>query len=177
MRHVEIRRHAQRIDRSDQASHLSRGGVEMARQVGVAAGPFELVVSSPITRAIETAIAMGFTVDEELADLVEYPSAVNAEVAYDDSFAVFGQAYRLGRAMAAYADKMAVVARSIAARVDDGGSVLAVSHGGIVEACAVGAAPDFDHSAWGPSFGYCEGVRIGYDEQGSATVEILRVGR
>lgn len=149
----------------------------MARRVGETAGPFDLVVSSAIPRAIQTAIAMGFAVDEELADLVEYPAAVDAEVAYDEGFAAFGKAYRLGRAMAAYADKMGEVARSIAARVHNGGSVLAVSHGGIVESCAVGSAPDADHAAWGPSFGYCEGARISYPDHGPATVELLRVGK
>jgi broad specificity phosphatase PhoE len=40
-------------------AHLSQDGIELARLVGETSGPFSLVVTSPIPRAIETAIAMG----------------------------------------------------------------------------------------------------------------------
>lgn len=50
-------------------AHLSQAGVEVARCVGASMGPFDCVVTSRITRTLETAIAMGFAVDEQLAAL------------------------------------------------------------------------------------------------------------
>jgi Histidine phosphatase superfamily (branch 1) len=62
MRLLEVRRHARR---ERPAQHLVQQGVMMARSLGKKLGPFELVVSSPLARCIETAVAMGFAVHEE----------------------------------------------------------------------------------------------------------------
>src|SRR5437868_14135501 len=62
MRLLEVRRHARR---ERPAQHLSQRGVEMARRLGKQLGPFDRVVSSPLARCVETAVAMGFAVDED----------------------------------------------------------------------------------------------------------------
>ena len=59
MRRAVVRRHAQRQDRSDDQSHLSQAGVNAARHVGESSGDFDLVVTSRLPRAVETAIARG----------------------------------------------------------------------------------------------------------------------
>ena len=59
MRIIEHRRHTMRVTPGD---HLSRAGVDLARRVGETMGRYDLVVTSPVARAFETAIAMGFTV-------------------------------------------------------------------------------------------------------------------
>src|SRR3712207_226910 len=51
-------------------SQLSQEGVNLARTLGGALGPFAQVVTSVVPRARETAIAMGFAVDYELVTLV-----------------------------------------------------------------------------------------------------------
>ena len=61
MRYLEIRRHSRRIQPNE---HLSQEGVDLARRIGKEAGPFDLVVSSPELRASETAVAMGFAVED-----------------------------------------------------------------------------------------------------------------
>ncbi len=58
MRVLEVRRHSLVKDRV----HLSQAGVDLARRVGAGTGPFDRVVTSQITRTLETAIAMGFAV-------------------------------------------------------------------------------------------------------------------
>jgi broad specificity phosphatase PhoE len=64
-------------------SHLSAEGVALARVVGEALGPFALVVTSASPRAVETAIAMGFAVD----DTLELPSGyVPGEVDHHDQW-------------------------------------------------------------------------------------------
>ena len=64
---VEIRRHSAR--HHDEWGHLTQAGVELAQRVGATMGRFDLVVSSPLPRAAETAIAMGYGVDREIEDL------------------------------------------------------------------------------------------------------------
>ena len=43
---------------------LSAEGVRLAREVGVGMGPFAFVLASLVPRTHETALAMGFAVDE-----------------------------------------------------------------------------------------------------------------
>src|SRR4051794_22925059 len=50
-------------------SQLSQEGVDYARRLGASMGPFARVVTSVVPRARETAIAMGFAVDQELVTL------------------------------------------------------------------------------------------------------------
>jgi hypothetical protein len=52
---------------------------------------------------------------------------------------------------------------------------LVVSHGGIVDASAVGCRPDDDFAGWGPSCGYCEGVRFSFEGDRCVAAELLRV--
>ena len=62
MKILEVRRHSIRSPLSD---HLNQSGVTLARLVGQNIGPFDRVVTSTLPRAFETAIAMGFAVDEQ----------------------------------------------------------------------------------------------------------------
>ena len=78
MRWLEVRRHS--LTKKDAArgrgSRLSVEGVALARLVGESLGPFGAVVTSASPRAIETAVAMGFAVD----DTVELPSGPSGYV-------------------------------------------------------------------------------------------------
>src|SRR5206468_2537395 len=67
MRTLEIRRHSFR--KQGAGSQLSQEGVDYARRLGASIGPFARVVTSVVPRARETAIAMGFAVDEEIVTL------------------------------------------------------------------------------------------------------------
>ena len=62
MRYVDVIRHAKR---PRGAEHLSDEGVSMARYIGDQLGPYSIVATTSIARAIETAVAMGFAVHEE----------------------------------------------------------------------------------------------------------------
>jgi len=62
MKILEIRRHS---IRSKPGDHLSQQGVALARKIGEGMGPFAFVTTSTLPRAFETAIAMGFAVDEQ----------------------------------------------------------------------------------------------------------------
>ncbi len=177
MRQVVVRRHAERQDRSNNQSHLSQAGVDLARRVGGSSGGFDLVVSSPLPRALETAIAMGFAVDKLLPALEGLTPAIEAEVPWDAGYNAWAGAYRNGVAVKSYADHLARALRALAERVPDGGFVLAITHGGMVEACAVGSAPDTDFAAWRGNAGYCEGVSLEYDDDWRCNARILSIDR
>lgn len=172
-RHIEVRRHSMRVK---PGQNLSRAGVELARRVGSTTGPFERVITSTISRAYETAVAMGFAVDEQLEPLAMFDNGVEDEVSWDAGFAAWGEAYRRGGAVTRYAKKHAAFLRDVAAALPPGGAALVVSHGGIVEAQAVGCLSDADHAAWGGACSWCEGVRLTFDGEKFVEAKVLRVG-
>jgi hypothetical protein len=69
VRHLEVRRHSLR--KTGGGSQISQAGVDLARRVGASIGPFHRVAASVSPRTRETAIAMGFAVDEELVTLLD----------------------------------------------------------------------------------------------------------
>src|SRR5262245_19643470 len=75
MRVVEVRRQSLVRDHV----HLSQAGIELAQRVGSKLGSFHRVVTSHITRTLETAVAMGFAVDEQWPVLGEIAPDVWAD--------------------------------------------------------------------------------------------------
>lgn len=172
MRYLEMRRHTIRIK---PGQHLSQAGVTLARRVGETMGPFERVITSTIPRAYETAIAMGFAVDEQLDELGTMDEGVETEVTWAEGFLAWSNALKRDGAAAAYSRKQAEFLRSVVAALSEGGAALVVSHGGILEAGAVGCLPDADHIRWGRYCSWCEGVRLAFDGGEFVSIEILRV--
>ena len=76
MKLIEIRRHSIRATGGD---HLNKKGIALARKVGSSIGPFNFVATSALTRAFETAIAMGFSIDEQNDLMNTYGGAVERE--------------------------------------------------------------------------------------------------
>ncbi len=78
---IDHRRHAMR---TKPGQHLSRTGVDLARRVGAgefgSVARYDLVVTSTVPRAYETAIAMGVAVDEQLEVLSTMDEPVLAEL-------------------------------------------------------------------------------------------------
>lgn len=172
MKTIEIRRHS---IRSKPGDHLSQEGVTLARRVGETTGPFEHVVTSTLPRAFETAIAMGFAVDEQMELMSTYGEAVEMEAPWPLSLAEYAEAVRKEGAAARYANKLADVYRQLAEQLADGGAALAVNHGGVAELGAVACLPNADHTAWGPHFECCEGIRLFWDGWMFVDAEVLRV--
>jgi broad specificity phosphatase PhoE len=177
MRLLEVRRHARR---ERPAPHQIQRGVTMARKLGKTLGPFDRVVSSPLPRCIETAVAMGFAVDEECPALAgddvkgeSFPGL--DDVDWDDGYAAYGRLYARGGPFAAFADGQAAVWREMARTLPEDGRGLVIGHGGFIEAGAVACFPDADHAAWGRTVRHCEGVLLRFEDDAFAEVEILRM--
>ncbi|MGQ9903554.1 MAG: histidine phosphatase family protein [Anaerolineae bacterium] len=173
MKHLEIRRHTMR---HKPGKHLTQAGVTLARHVGAGMGPFAKVITSDAPRAFETAIAMGFAVDEQLADLAQLgDEKVTALLEHVQTFADVAQAARRHKVVARRAQKLARLWTEIAQALPEAGAALIVTHGGVIELGVAGCLPDHDFSAWGALCDYCEGVRLDFDGRAFIRAEPLRV--
>src|SRR5689334_5749261 len=137
MKTAVVLRHAERQDRGDNGSHLSQTGVEQARQAGKRFERFDFVVTSTLPRAVETAIAMGFAPGRTHPGIQD-GDAVADHVRWDAGYAAWGLAYRTAPAVRVYIDDVTSLLWGWLDEVPEGGSLLVVAHGGIVEALAVG---------------------------------------
>jgi broad specificity phosphatase PhoE len=172
MRTIELRRHAytKKGEGRGRGSHLSAEGVALARKIGGEIGPFNLVLTSPVPRALETAIAMGFAVNDQLEALGDLPPAVSEELghherwAWKEPFVAFAQFVRQDGPTTRMGERQREAWVRALESVPTDGSVLIISHGRIIESGLVTCVPDGDFAAWGPSFRHCEGVRLTFDE-------------
>lgn len=173
MKTIEIRRHS---IRSKPGDHLSQQGVILARRVGQSLGPFDRVVTSTLPRAFETAIAMGFAVDEQNELMSTYGSVVEWEVPWPSTPPEYAKAVRKDGAAARYAYQLRDLYCQLVDPIAEGGAALVINHGGVLELGAVACLPNADHESWGPHFDYCEGIRLFWDDTKFVNGEILRVG-
>ncbi|MBI2885933.1 MAG: histidine phosphatase family protein [Chloroflexi bacterium] len=172
MRYLDIRRHARR---TQPGQHLSQEGVDLARRVGSSSGPYHRVVTSPLPRAIETAIAMGFAADAVDPALAEGEQELFARVEWTAGFGPIATVVRRGGAPGRFARRLAQAWLSIARSLPDEGSALVITHGGFIEAGVAACLPSVDISSWGPSCDYCEGVRLAVDGERFVAGEPLRL--
>jgi broad specificity phosphatase PhoE len=182
-RFVEIRRHSytEKGEERGHGSHISADGVRLARRVGETMGPYATVVASDVPRTTETAIAMGFSVD----DVLPFPEGVEWEAVIDEigwhalweieePFAYVARSLPVWPNAATMARYFVDRWLSIAASIGDRESALVVSHGQLMEVALVCCMPDADHRTWGRPFGHCEGVRLSVREDELDGVEFFR---
>jgi broad specificity phosphatase PhoE len=172
MRTLEIRRHTHR---SAPQPHLSQQGVDLARRAGEGLGCFDRVMTSTVPRAFETAIAMGYAVDEQIEQLGMMSDAVTAAIQWNAGYTAWMKAAHNSPVVAQYTQALAGLLRSVMRALPDGGRALIISHGGIVEAGTVGCVPASTRFADDAACGYCEGVRLTFDGETVVNAEMLRV--
>ncbi len=172
MQAVEIRRHTMRVT---PGQHLSQAGVTLARRLGQSMGPFNRVITSTLPRAYETAIAMGFAVDEQDELFNVLMGGVEDEIVWSAGFAAFAARYKLGGAVTRFADTLGKRLVDVASALPENGSALVISHGGVVEAAVIGCLPQADFRAWGGPCEYCEGARLYFDGGYFSRGEALRL--
>lgn len=172
MKTIEIRRHS---IRSKPGQHLSQQGVTLARLVGQNLGPFDRVMTSTLPRAFETAIAMGFAVDEQNELMSSYGEFVESEVPWPATPQQYAKAVRKDKAAARYANQLVEVYHQLVDYLAEGRAALVINHGGVLELGAVACLPQADHESWGEHFDYCEGIRMVWENRKFVDAEILRV--
>ena len=180
MRYLEVRRHSLR--KAGGGSQLSQAGVDLARRVGAGAGPFGRVATSVSPRARETAIAMGFAVDEELVTLIDEDApAVEFEASRwwetPRPFVALAEIVRGGGPTMALGRAIVTLWRDLVIALPEGGSALAIGHSGQIEVALVTCFLDADHAAWGAPFAPLEGARLSYagDPPRFTACEMLRL--
>ena len=171
---MEIRRHSIRQKPGD---HLSQQGVTLARLVGENLGPFDRAVTSTLPRAFETAIAMGFAVDEQNKLMSTFGDDVMEEAPWPLPFAEYASIVKRSGAAGKYAHKLAKVYANIMDYISEERAALVVNHGGILELGVAACLPEtnFDAPAWGDAGDYCEGARLFWDNNKFIRGEVLRV--
>jgi broad specificity phosphatase PhoE len=182
MRTIEIRRHAytKKGEQRGKGSHLSAEGVALARRIGARIGPFDWVLTSQVPRTLETALAMGFAVDEQLETLGDLPLEVWEEIGHHerwtwtDAFVHFARFVAQGGPAARMGQRQQQTWVQALAAVPEGGSVLIISHGRIIETGLVTCVPDGDFAAWGAPFQHGEGVQMTYGEGHFSNVQFRR---
>jgi broad specificity phosphatase PhoE len=150
----------------------------LARLVGRSLGRFASVVASASPRAIETALAMGYAVD----DTVYLPSGyLPGQIAHHDQWH-WPQPYRRyaellapSPGLAAVADTHRAIWTRLVAAVPDGAAVLVICHGGGIEPALVSCLPHAGHGSWGPPFGHCDGARLCFDRGRFVGIDFHRV--
>ncbi len=172
MRTLEIRRHTHR---NVPQPHVSQLGVDLARRTGDEMGKFDRVITSTVLRAFETALAMGYAIDEQIEHIGMMSDEVTAAVQWNAGFTAWLKASRNSREVSQYTQALGELLRSIVRTLPDGGRGLIISHGGIVEAATIGCLPADTHFADDAACGYCEGVRLTFDDKAVVSVEMLRV--
>src|SRR5262245_21364126 len=159
-------------------SHLSAAGVALARTVGAEVGPVAYVLTSTVPRTLETAVAMGYAVDEA----VEMPSGYipgevdkHAQWAWPEPYVAYARLLAAGAAgLAEVARAHQELWRRALAAVPDGGTALVVTHGGIAEPALVACFPDADHARWGGPLAPCDGARLTVDNGRFTRLEFRR---
>jgi broad specificity phosphatase PhoE len=163
MNTLEIRRHSLR--KHTGGSQLSQEGVAFARRLGATMGPFARVVTSVVPRTRETALAMGFAVDDEVVTLVA-DDAMHTELESarwwlePQPFVAAAALIATHGATARYAHSIAALWRDILTALPDGAAALVIGHSGHLELALVACFPHADHATWGGPFGPCEGARL-----------------
>jgi broad specificity phosphatase PhoE len=135
------------------------------------------VVASMSPRAIETAIAMGFAVD----DTIELPSGyVPGEVDHHDHwhwprpYRTYAELIARPSGLAAVAEAHRLAWTDVVEAVPDDAAGLVVGHGGGIEPALVACLPDAAHESWGEPFSHCDGARLGFDHGRFVSVQFQR---
>ncbi len=172
MKTIEIRRHSLR---NRALPDLSEEGIMLANLIGLEMGKFNRVLSSPLPRAVQTAEAMGYVVDETAELLSTMGDAVELECPWPASFDEYAAASRQNGPTTRYAQRLADFYAKLVESLPEGGAALVVNHGGVVELSAIACLPTADFAALGDYIDYCEGVRLTWDNGKFINLQVLRV--
>jgi len=164
---LEVRRHTER----GSTGAITAAGIAAAQ--ALAGTRYALVVASPLERAKRTAELIGGRLDATEPGLL--PDIGGAGI-YGDMGTLDDWRRLLGedaQARALADEQLATWARLVS-RVGSKDTVLAISHGGIIELPIVALGQRLGTVLAGPALGFLEGARISYDKGAPKKIELLR---
>jgi len=164
---LELRRHTER----GATGVITERGIAAARSLS--GNTYALVVSSPLERAKRTAELIGGRLDGTEPGLL--PDIGGAGIYGDMSaLADWRRLLREDAQSRAVADEQLETWSRLMSRVGPKDTVLAISHGGIIELPIVALSQRLGTVLTGPAFDFLEGARITYDKTGPKKIELLR---
>ncbi len=167
-------------DGRGKGSHLSREGVALARKIGDSLGPFDYVCTSSLPRTVETAIAMGFAVDETIDFACGYIAGEfehHEQWNWSHPYTEFNK--RVTDSTSQLATTAAIDCRTwlrIAQSAPANGKALIVSHGGSIEPVLVYCCPNSVSDSWGNAFSHCDGVSLALNGTQFVSAKLMRAG-
>lgn len=179
MRTLEVRRHSltKKGAARGHGSHLSAAGVALARSVASAANAFDYILTSAAPRAVETAIAMGYAVDDTIDMASGYiPGVVehHDQWKWPEPFVTYAEKLDQSAELRQAAQDQYEIWMRALNEVPDGGGALIISHGGSIEPALVTCLPSADHHSWGGAFSHCDGVRLSIEDSAIVSAEFDR---
>jgi hypothetical protein len=132
------------------------------------------VITSPKKRAIETAVAMGFAVDDTIPLLKDVPEALNDFVPDNAEFSSLFEALSRNADAGRYARKLRTLFERELEKIPEGGRLLVVSHGGVVEWSAIACLPERARRLGNP-IDKCEAVELAWENGIFTEVRTLRL--
>lgn len=179
MKTLEVRRHSftKKGPSRECGSLLSAEGVRTARVTGETLPDFGYVLAGPDRRHTETAIAMGYAVDE----VVDWPSGyVEGVVDHHDQWR-WGEPFVRYRELLQTSSALRDMAgahlghwRRALDQIRDGDAVLVVSSGGSIEPVLVAALASGEVTGWGSALHHLDGATLTFDRGTCVDVEIRR---
>ncbi len=175
-RTIDHFRHAERQKPSDE---LTEEGLLLAQRVGRgefgALPSYDRVLSSTADRALFTAQAMGYSVDQRLCELDPMPIGLIRQLEWPQPLGRVAERFLGSGPAGSFSRAQATLLSRIAADLAEGGSALVVSHGGNPEAAAIASCPSDDFHGWGEPLRYLEGIRYSFGEGRCVQLQFLRL--
>jgi broad specificity phosphatase PhoE len=176
---LEVRRHSltKKGPAREHGSLLSAEGVRRARAVGETMPEFDYVLTGPDRRHIETAVAMGYAVDESIDWASGYVTGVvehHDQWQWDQPFARYAELLVASAALRAVAEEHLEHWRRALMHVPDGGAALVISSGGSIEPVLVAAAVSSDWAEWGTALHQLDGATLVLDGPNCVDLAIRR---
>lgn len=175
MKILEHRRHSIRDPGN---SYLNQNGVDLARKVGETMSEFDYVITSTNDRAIQTGIAMGFAINEtdiNFSGMGDYEELEEEFKKWDYSFSELNSFLNRVKNLKKYAENQKLYLLNKLKTIKENGSMLIISHGGVVDFPLISMFPSENFKEWDQSFGYCEGYRVYVENDKFIKYELIRV--
>lgn len=156
-------RHAHRIGKNP---HISKNGLKKANKIGKKLPEFDKVLSSVSIRAVETAIALGFSIDETINfdDAEPKGSHSPSTERVFDTFEDFKRNIQNISYFKIYSSNLVSLLSTKLHSNKDLNKILIISHGGVIEYSTIGFLPNVDYKSWGPVVDHCNGVKLIFED-------------
>ena len=166
---IQIRRHSIQGN----SKHLSNAGIKLAKLQNE--NPFDLVVTSPIQRAMETAIALGSAITETNEILGFLPENVQTITPYSAGFKAFQNSLETCSEVAQCREKYEFFIRACILSMKSDSRALFISHAGTVEMLVLACLPNIDLDLFPQAVSQLEGASIFFDGSQFRLNTVLKV--